>query len=720
MREDAARFTSQKNLPYVKPFYNVNVDDDNAVLDWFRETDSYLQMYYQPVFREQKNNLRIFLSLGVNPNFFSPLVAVYLQQGLVDDQPDEIFINEFYRLVMDSVSLIVSNELTAQVLPNNDDYKDKIAAKFVKMWLDSYYYDLDIDVQRIKWEVQKNIFGEAFVVPEWDEEAGDLLDEAKVYANEDVFMVDEEGREIYDENEKLIKIRKYLRTGDVVLANPMPYHVMLDPKMTYDDCNWGYYVEWIETEYLERKYQRQFKKEEGKPRYDAISGFDKVTQNHTKVYKFYHRSHPFLPEGRYISCTEDFVLVNKSLIENPTLIEKRILPFVRFSEMDIGVGTRAPPMLARNTKPITSGINRLTNQIYNNLTAESPKIFVHETSGVDAQRMPDGIIVMEWRGNHKPSIETPQTNTSSIFKFRDDLKKNLLEMGMTTPMTRGDTPNAQLDSFIALQHFEDQRVMVATPGIKNHLKSMEHLSRNIISIAKDHYDEDESRLIKVVGRNNKVNLKYFKPENLQKVYDVKLSTTGNLANSRAARTQLIMTLKREFPQIIQDEVFVDMLGLSQSEKFTNSITAAVNTAESENEDMLNSEPVQDPERYEDLITHWDTHRIPMQTMEFKTSPAEVKELFERHMTATEKLMYEQARESPAFQQRIMTLRQFPMFYYPTPLNEPPQLPMQAMQELGGVPEENLSAPAEDTELPPFDIAEEEASLQQKEQELQPT
>lgn len=709
MREDAARYFAQKNLPYVKPFYTVNQEDEGDILDWFRTTDTYLQMYYQPVFREQKANLRIFLSLGVNPNFFSPMVAVYLQQGVIDDQPDEIFINEFYRLVMDSVSLVVSNELTAQVLPNNDDYKDKIAAKFVKMWLDSYSYDLDIDLQRIKWEIQKNIFGEAFVIPEWDEEAGDLLKEAKVYANEDIFMVDEQGREIVDEQGKLIKVRKYLRHGDVTLANPMPYHVMLDPKFRYEDCNWFYWVDWMETEYLEKKYNQKFRQAEGKVRYDAVGGFDKTTQNHTLVYKFYHRSHPFLPEGRYIMCTEDVLLVNKTLIENPSLIENRKLPLIRFSEMDIGIGTRCCPMLARNTRPITSGINRLTNQIYNNLEAESPKIFVHETSGVDAQRMPNGICVMEWRGNHKPSIETPQTNTSSIFKFRDDLKKNLLEMGMTTPMTRGDTPNAQLDSFIALQHFEDQRVQLAAPSIKNHIKSMEHLFRNIISCARDHYDEDEDRLIKIVGRNNKVNLKYFKPENLQKVYDVKLSTTGNLANSKAARTQLMMTIKREFPNVIPDELFVDMLGLSQSEKFTNSVTAAVNSAESENEDMLNGEPIQDPERYEDLITHWDSHRIPMQTMEFKTSPEEIKDLFERHMTATEKLMYEQARESPGFQQRLLTLRQFPMFYFPTPLNEPPQPMMPEGQEFGGVPEENLSAPAEDMGLPPFDVEEEQAA-----------
>jgi hypothetical protein len=310
---------------------------------------------------------------------------------------------------------------------------------------------------------------------------------------------------------------------------------------------------------------------------------------------------------------------------------------------------------------------------------------------------------MEWRGNHVPKIETPITNTSSIFKFRDDLKKNLLEMGMTTPMTRGDTPNAQLDSFIALQHFEDQRVQLAAPSIKNHIKSIEHLYRNIICIARDHYDQDQDRLIKIVGRNNKVNLKYFKPENLQKVYDVKITTTGNLANSKAARTQMMMTIKEKFPGVIDDEVFIDMLGLSQSEKFMTAVTAAVNTAESENEDMLNEEQIMDPSRYEDLITHWETHRIPMQTMEFKLAPEEVKEMFERHMTATEKLMFEQAKESPAFQQRVLTLKQFPIFYFPTPLNEPPQVPFEERQELGGIPENNFPAPLESEEAPPFDL-----------------
>jgi hypothetical protein len=91
----------------------------------------------------------------------------------------------------------------------------------------------------------------------------------------------------------------------------------------------------------------------------------------------------------------------------------------------------------------------------------------------------------------------------------------------------------------------------------------------------------------------------------------------------------------------------------------------------------------------------------MQGQEFKLAPPEVQELFERHMTATEKLMFEQASESQTFAARLANLRQFPMFYTATPTNEPKQvMPPMEGEELGGVPDIN-SVPTEEMETPPF-------------------
>ena len=660
----------QKNMPYVKPLYSIDYKNDDDMLEWLNGANTALSAHYAPLFKEQQNNLKIFLNTGVNPHFISPLLNAYLQQGLVQDQPDDLCINEMYLLVMEQVSTIVSNELTAQVLPNNDDYKDKIAAKFVKSWIDSMSYELGLDVQRVKWEIQKKIFGESFVIPVWNPDKGDIHPAAKDIEEDRVELVDEDGRKVIGSDGEPVWVSKWQRIGDIELRNPLPFDVMIDPKSRYDDSDWFYYVDYLETDRLQKQFpDYQFKGDDKGQKYDPVSGMNKGIEHYTQVYHFYHRSMQFLPEGRYVVATKDQVLMNETLEDHPTLINSSQLPLVRFCELDVGVGVRGVPILFRNGRPIVSGYNRVTNQIYNNLEAESPKVMVHQSAGMDVQKMPNGIVVMEWKGNVKPTIETPSTNTSGIFNFREALRKNIIEIGQQTPMQRGDTPNAQLDSFISLQYFEDLRVQQAAPDIKGHMRAMENLYRMMIAIAKDHYDEEDQRLIKIIGRNNAVNLRFFDPENLQKVYDVKISSTGNLANSKAARTQLIMTLKREFPALMSDEVFVDMLGLSTSEKFQNAITAAVNSAEAENEDMLNGIPVPPPERYEDLITHWDSHRIPLQTREFKLAPLEIKMLFEKHVTATEKLMFEQMLEDPNFASRVQGLRQFPLFFSPVPINE---------------------------------------------------
>jgi hypothetical protein len=700
INSQADRFFANRQVPYVTPLYDIDYKNDDAVLTWFKENDPLLSNYYMPLFREQKNNLRIFLNTGVNPNYFSPMAAVYIQQGLINDQPDEINVNECNRMVMEQVSLIVANELTPQVLPTNEDYKDKMAAKITKLWLQSMSYDLDLDLQRTRWETQKCIFGECFVVPVWNPHKGDLVKESKEYMDEDLPYLDEDGKKVFDDKGEPYKVKKGLRQGDIDLLNPLPFETMIDPKGRFEDSNWFYWVDWVETAGLKKEYpNKQFRQNPLASKYDGVSDTTKGTSNHTKVWYLFHRSCQFMPQGRYIMCTEDTVLENKDLKDQPSLIESQKLPLIRFTDLELGVGSRAVPIMFRNLRSITGGYNRLTNQIYNNLQAESPKLLVHESAAVDAQRMPTGIVAMEWRGNHQPVWTVPQTNTNSIFKFREDLKQNITEMGLSTPIVRGQTPNAQLDSFVALQHFEDQRIQLNTPAIKGHIKAIEHLYRRMISLGRDHYDKDDPRMIKIVGRNNKYSLKYFDPENLDKNYDITLTTTSNLANSKAARTQFMLTIKREFPGLVDDQFFIDTLGLGESEKFQNAITQAVNSAEAENEEMLNGVAVLPPERYEDLIAHWESHRIPMQGLEYKNSSPDIKELFERHMTATEKLMMEQATESQTFAARITNLRQFPLFYTAIPTNEPPQIPMEG-EELGGVPEQT-SAQTENLESPPF-------------------
>ena len=670
---ELSKYFLSKKIPYVKPLYTIDINKESEVLDWFRECSFGLTEYYRPLFREQKSNLAFFVGAGINPNWASPYTQVFANTSDADSSQQEIFINDLYRLVMDQVTLIVSHELVPDVLPNSEDYSDKVACNVVKDWLESMNYNLGTEEWRFRWEVQKKLFGEAFAIIMWNPQIGDIHPLAKKYVDEDIDMVDEEGNPISDVGNLPVKIKKNMRIGDIEIINPMPWDVIIDP-----DGNWFYWTEYKDVEYLKKKYPKlswDTKTALGPAvEYDVFSNTEKENPNKRKVTYLYHRSHEFMPEGRYIVATDDHELVNEP-ITMPTIINNQDLPLIHFKDLDIGMGIRGSPILFRNCKNLSDANNAIANQIYNNLEMESPKLYVHESSGVDAQRMPSGSTQVEWHGQYKPVIECPQTNTSSIFNFQQQIQKNMDQVALQNPLVKGETPNAQLDSFIALQYFEDQRTQLATPNIKGHIRAIEKLYRLMITIAKDKYRPDDGRLIKILGKHNTYQLKYFDPINLQKSYDVHISTTGNLANSKAARSQMLLSIKREFPAILTDEVFMDMLGLSHSKKFMNAITSAVSSAESENTDMMSGKPVLSPQRFEDLIAHWDTHRIPLQTMDFKQSSEEVKEIYIGHVAATEKLMFEQAAENPLFGQRLEQLRQFPMFYTPKPVNEPIPQPM---------------------------------------------
>ena len=671
---ELSKYFLTKKIPYVKPLYSIDIEMESAILDWIREASFGLSEYFRPLFREQKSNLAYFLGAGINPSWASPYTQIYANTGDIFSGSDQIFINDMYRLVIDQVSLIVSHELVPDVLPNTEDYADKVSCNVVKDWLDSMDYSLGIEEWRFKWEVQKKIFGESFAIVLWNPNIGDIHPLAKKYVDEDLDMVDDEGKPLSYDGDIPLKIRKNMRIGDIELINPMPYDVVIDPQIHEKDSNWFWWVDYLDVDYLKKKYPDHTwdtKTDRGPDtQYDMYSNTEKENPNKRKIFYIYHKSHEFMPEGRFIVCADDHVLVNEPITDR-SLIENMEWPLVHFRDLDIGMSNRGIPILFRNCRNLADCNNRVANQIYNNLEMESPKMFVHESSGVDAQRMPNGTTAIEWHGNVKPTIETPSTNTTGIFNFWQNIQKITDQVALQNPQVKGETANAQLDSFIALQFFEDQRNQLAAPDIKNHIRCMENLFRIMIMRAKDNYKPDDGRLIKILGKHNTYQLKYFDPVNLEKSYDVHIATSGNLANSKASRTQMLLSIKREFPDILTNEVFIDMLGLSHSKKFMNAITAAVSSAEAENSDMMSGKAVLSPQRFEDLIAHWDAHRIPMQTLDFKQSPIEVQEMFIGHVAATEKLMFEQASENPLFEQRLAQLRQFPMFYTPEPVNEAP-------------------------------------------------
>lgn len=350
---ELSKYFLTKKIPYVRPLYNIDINNDSDVLDWFREATYGLTEYFRPLFREQKSNLAFFIGAGVNPNWSSPYTQIYANTSDIFSSTEQIFINDLYRLVMDQVTLIISHELVPDVLPNSEDYSDKVACNIVKDWLESMNYTLGTEAWRFRWEVQKKMFGESFAIVMWNPQMGDIHPLAKKYIEEDIDMVDEEGNPISDIGQNPVKLRKNMRIGDIEIINPMPWDVMLDPQVNPKDSNWFWWVEYLDVDYLKKKYpdfEWDTRTDRGPDiQYDFYTNTEKENPNKRLVYYLYHKSHEFMPEGRFIVCSNDHIMINEPL-SMPTIINNQDFPMVHFKDLDIGMGNRGSPILLEIAK----------------------------------------------------------------------------------------------------------------------------------------------------------------------------------------------------------------------------------------------------------------------------------------------------------------------------------------------------------------------------------
>ena len=116
-----------------------------------------------------------------------------------------------------------------------------------------------------------------------------------------------------------------------------------------------------------------------------------------------------------------------------------------------------------------------------------------------------------------------------------------------------------------------------------------------------------------------------------------------------------------------------MLELGQADKFMDEASSSSRSAEYENELILEGEELPDPEIYENLLIHWKVHVKAIQDLSFKRkTPDEIKNKMKEHIMATEMLMGQMAERNPEFGKVLLTLSQFPLFFYP---ETKPQIPM---------------------------------------------
>ncbi len=626
-----------------KPFHTVMEKPEKELLEWYREVSSTLQKSQSKTHQLMKSNLAAYRGI----DYRGPASrSTYRQtERIPTNRLERFVVNHLHDMTETKVAQLTRLKPVVDVLPATDEWEDKNAAKATKALINHLWYINDIDFLLQRISRQKKIFGEAFLFITWDKFKGDKHPEA--------------GDEIQEEDGEIRKVPANLKIGDVKYDIEVPWRVLLDPVDDFCKAEYCFRITIDHIEKLKSKYPDQkdkIKADSDTQMFDTASLETRKLIDQAIVFEFWHKKTELVPEGRYAKFTRTTILEDGDHNYN-----HGCFPFERITDLDIPHVLHGVSQYEM-VKPIQNMHNNLSTLLAKNIWLTGHAKWVMPKGACKIEALGNDNTIVQYQGPVPPQLLQVQPNPPEAYGFRDKLKEEMEQIYAVHGISRGQPPQG-VTAAVALQFLNEQESERASSEISKHNTLIRCIAKKTLAVAGDYYETDDDRMLNILGKDQRYLVKHFDASNLTSSYDIRVKNGNALAESKAGRTQRIIELVQYKPEALSAERIVDLLDLGQVDKMTTLMTEAIRSAESENEDMLESVEVDEPREWEDHILHWRTHVKMMQARSFKEeTPIEVREKHKHHVMITEFLMTEKAKVNPLFQAKVAELDLFPIFY----------------------------------------------------------
>lgn len=590
---------------------------------------------------------------------------------------EKIVTNQIYDLVQNSSSRLLKYRPAVAILPTNDEFDDRIGSQMTDAWLKHIWYCERFDglTQPLFVKAAK-VMGEAYLFIEWDPEKGDLDAEYKakyhdkVSKGEKVPLLNANGQPELDENGKEILVESPVYNGDVSYRFVYTTDVLCDRRPLWNDVGHIFRREVTTPELARLQYPKgahNIKDNRDVIVFDYEKLEARKARNEVVLWHFYLKRQKGCDKGRYIVFTADGIVSNKIFPYS-----HRKLPCTRFTDLDLP-GELHGVSGIRLIKGLTGARNNLTNMMLRNaMLCGHPKWFAPAGS-VDKAALGNDTGIAWFKGPVPPQLATFNTIGNEFFALRDDLKEEARQVYGLSGVSAGEPPPG-IKAGVALQFLSEQENERFNEPVLKFSEWVKETAIMTIEVAGDYYEDDEKRQIRILGKNNAWMTTFFKAQHLTKDYDIRVQNSSALPQSKAARTQTLLDLKKEMPDLISNEQFADMLELAQDQKFLDIATVSIRAAEAEVQELLEGKEVKDPEEFEDHVAHWKVKVRALREWSFKhRTPEKIQERLKGVIMAHEMIMWERAKHDQVLAQQLNTLSGFPVLYHPEGLDDPAQV-----------------------------------------------
>lgn len=614
----------------IKPLWTIKFEEEQDLLDWFKTTTETIGNRHRETVNQD----------NIRRDFYMGLQSLSVGRDGIprdrDNKPIEKFarvtINQCYEFVEQWVSKLARFTPAIAIIPPNQEYNDRIAARLSKDFIDYLFYVNDMDMLLEQAARNSRIDGETFMFVDYNKAKGDLHPDFQA-ANSlgiRVPLVNAAGEPVLNEQGEQIFIDKAQRIGDVDYRVVQRKYVLKEPKVKWKDVNWVIEIDTCDIDELKAQYPDRVDEIEKRSSIGAqfLDTFSADTDmNEVLVFQIYHRSTEFLDHGRYIKLLQDVVLENTTLREKCGHDE---LPCARLTNIDVpgicdGFSFLDQIMLLQVM------YNNFASIMYTN-AALGAHIYwmVPGSANVDLKKLKSGASVISYAGGIPPRIEQFKTMGPELFQGLDFITNAMQRISRIHGISR-DNPPTGVEAGIALAFFEEQENQSQNTDIKKYNAFIKKIARLSLATAGAFYKAEDGRTMRIVGKNNQFSIKALDVAKLGGPYDIRVQRSTALSESKAGRLSQILALEGRFPGMLPREQILDMLDLANDQQFYDLTTVSVQAAEYENEQMAEGIEVEPALEYEDHLIHLEALLKYMQTSSFKQDmPPERKTLFALH------------------------------------------------------------------------------------------
>lgn len=607
--------------------------------EWFANTYPLLEKMSESRISTFANNLLWYTGEYEKTMEYRLVVPGRGEQVLTRKTLPRIF-NHLFDITEQRASQMSRYKPSFDVVPTNREETDRVMAKLIRICLDAMSRRVQMDFLMQEIERWVAVFGECLLGIEWNSKIGDRKSRGSVE-----------------------------RVGDVDVYLKAPWTYFPAPKRRWQDVDWCIDI-WdvIHVEEAKKRYGKGVDSDgsEGVFRFDQ--NILPKEKDEVILYRVIQLPTEYLPEGNVT------YFVNNKIVDEEEKFpySHNEFPWERHTDIDVP-GRLFPISFYQHLQPIQHVYNRLTSvMVRNALLVGHPHILNPRGSGVKREAFGNAPTEITYNpvNGVEPKIVTFSSIPQEFFQLRTEVKQELGQVSGTQNALRGNPPPGTRAASM-LRWFEEQQETRLSTTIIKHNEFIRRTFWKAASVIGDYYPKaSKDRLLRVLGRENEYLMQNFDAAKISSEYDVIILNSAGFSTTMSGRLEeisLITQIEKDTgQQILSPQEKADILEAKNPQKAYDIVTSAQKTADLHNEWFLSGKDVPEPKMYWDLLTHWRTTSILMNSPQWERVGEEKQKSAENHLLMLEDLMTRKAEKSPTFATKVMQLEGFPSMFVPAP------------------------------------------------------